>query len=104
VARFSENDARRLPDYYARLESVAEVMRSMLLETPPNIGGGMRDLFPGLKAARRLHSLSLPAQREVLDLFTMSAGDWLGRWFMSDPIKSAFGLDSAARNFPGPFT
>src|SRR5450755_4234517 len=41
IAKFSGRDAERLPDYYARLEVVADVLRGLLLETPPNIGGGV---------------------------------------------------------------
>ncbi len=104
VARFSPADAQRLPDYYARLDAVADVLRGMLLETPPNVGGGVRDLVHAFKTARNLHALPLPAQREVLDLFTMSAGDWLDRWFVSDPIKAAFGFDSVVGNFASPYT
>src|SRR5437868_2038689 len=40
VARFSTRDAQRLPEYYRRLESVANVLRGLALETPPNVGGG----------------------------------------------------------------
>ncbi|HXU55948.1 MAG TPA: FAD-dependent oxidoreductase, partial [Casimicrobiaceae bacterium] len=40
VARFSHKDAAALPAYYAMLERVADVLRALLLETPPNVGGG----------------------------------------------------------------
>src|SRR5260221_6699956 len=36
VARFSPDDAQRLPEYYARLDAVADVLRDIVLETPPN--------------------------------------------------------------------
>ena len=104
VARFSKRDAERLPAYYERLEAVADVLRDLLLETPPNVGGGTRDLFHAWKTAKRLKSLPMKARREVLDLFTMSAGDWLDRWFESDPIKAAFGFDSVVGNFASPYT
>src|SRR5262249_13601441 len=35
VARFSKRDAERLPAWYAMLDRVAEVLRELLLETPP---------------------------------------------------------------------
>src|SRR5258706_438174 len=40
VARYSKRDAERLPAYYERLDRVADVLRDLLLETPPNVGGG----------------------------------------------------------------
>jgi len=104
VAKFSARDAERLPAYYERLEAVADVLRDMLLETPPNVGGGVTDLFRAWKSARRLNRLALAAKRDVLDLFTMAAGDWLERWFESEPIKACFGFDSVVGNFASPWS
>lgn len=104
VARFSPLDAQRLPDYYQRLERVADVLRDLLLETPPNVGGGIQDLFRAWKSGRRLNALPMQAKRDVLDLFTLSASEWLDRWFESDPIKACFGFDSVVGNFASPHT
>jgi len=104
IAKFSERDAQRLPAYYERLERVADVLRGMLLETPPNVGSGPAEVFRAWKAARRLNGLALPAKRDVLDLFTMAAADWLERWFESDPIKACFGFDSVVGNFASPWS
>ncbi len=104
VAKFSARDAGRLPAYYGRLERVADLLRDLLLETPPNAGGGVADLFAALKLARRAHRLSLDAQRDAVDLFTMAAGDWLERWFESEPLKACFGFDSVVGNFASPWT
>src|SRR6202162_3335105 len=57
IAKFSKRDAQRLPEYYARLEVVADVLRSLLLETPPNVGGGVAEIFSAWKAGRRLNRL-----------------------------------------------
>ena len=102
VARFSSLDAQRLPEYYERLDRVADVLREMLLETPPNVGGGIPDLLSAWKAGRRLNRLPMQAKRDVLDLFTLSAAEWLDRWFESDPIKACFGFDSVVGNFASP--
>jgi phytoene dehydrogenase-like protein len=104
VARFSRRDAERLPDYYARLDAVAGVLRSLLLETPPNVGGGWTEMLHAWKSGRALAKLPLAAQRDVLDLFTLSAADWLDRWFESDPIKACFGFDAVVGNFASPYT
>lgn len=104
VARFSRRDAERLPDYYRRLQSVADVLRALLLETPPNVGGGWPELFHAWKSARRLNALPLEAKRDMLDLFTLSAGEWLDRWFESAPIKACFGFDSIVGNFASPYS
>ena len=104
VARFSGRDAERLPHYYAMLERVAAVLRHLLLETPPNVGGGIADFIRALKLGRRFKALDMAARRDLLDLFTKSAGELLDRWFESDPIKACFGFDSIVGNFASPYT
>ncbi len=103
VARFSTADAVRLPEYYAMLERVADVLRELSLETPPNVGGGAGDFFAAIKTARRFKKLDMAARRDVLDLFTKSAGDLLDAWFESAPIKAAFGFDAIVGNFASPY-
>jgi phytoene dehydrogenase-like protein len=104
VAKYSKRDAERLPDYYAMLDKVADVLRSLLLETPPNVGGGLGDLVRALQAGAKLKKLSMPERRDLLDLFSKSAGDVLDHWFESDQIKAAFGFDAIVGNFASPYT
>jgi phytoene dehydrogenase-like protein len=107
VARHSARDAERLPAYYAMLDRVADVLRLLLRQTPPNIrGGGRRDVGAVLaawKLSRGFRTLSLAERRDLLDLFTKSAGDLLDRWFESAAIKAAFGFDSVVGNFASPY-
>jgi phytoene dehydrogenase-like protein len=104
VARFSKRDAAALPRYYAMLDGVAAVLKDLLLETPPNIGGGIADMLQAWKVGRRFKSLDMAARRDVLDLFTKSAGDVLDQYFESAPIKACFGFDSVVGNFASPYT
>jgi phytoene dehydrogenase-like protein len=104
VAKFSAKDAARLPAYYERLDRVADVLRDLQLMTPPNVGGGLTELLRAWKAGKRFRPLSRQAQRDVLDLFTLSAADWLDRWFESEPIKACFGFDSVVGNLASPYT
>jgi phytoene dehydrogenase-like protein len=104
VAQFSARDAAALPRYYAMLERVATVLRELALETPPNAGGGVRDLLGALAAGNRLRKLDMAARRDVLDLFTKSAGHLLDTWFESEALKAAFGFDAIVGNFASPYT
>ncbi len=103
VAKYSRDDALRLPDYYAMLDRVADVLRELVLATPPNVGGGVVAMLDAWKVAKRFRSLDLAGQRDVLDLFTKSAGELLDRWFESGPIKAALGFDSVVGNFASPY-
>jgi phytoene dehydrogenase-like protein len=104
VAKFSARDAEQLPGYYDRLEAVADVLRALLLATPPNVEGGIAGMLAAWKASRPFARLTLREKRDVLDLFTLSAADWLDRWFESDPIKACFGFDSVVGNFASPYS
>jgi phytoene dehydrogenase-like protein len=104
VAKHSQRDAQKLPGYYAMLDRVVDVLRELVLETPPNLGGGIGALLDAWKVAQRFRALDLAGQRDVLDLFTKSAGEVLDRWFESDPIKGAFGFDAVVGNFASPYT
>jgi len=102
-ARFSARDAKRLPDYWRTLERVADVLRAMALETPPNVGGGARDLFQLFSSAMKLKKLDMGARRDLLGLFTRSAADWLEDWFESAPVKAAFGFDAVVGAYASPY-
>ncbi len=104
VAKFSQRDADTLPRYYAMLERIADVLREIALETPPNVGGGVRDALAALAAGNRLRRLDMPARRDALDLSTKSAGQLLDAWFESEPLKAAFGFDAIVGNFASPYT
>jgi phytoene dehydrogenase-like protein len=109
VARFSNRDAERLPEYERRLEVIADVVRALLLEQPPNliergIVPAIEEAIRAAQLAGRLNKLDLVAKRDLLDLFTKSAGDWLDHWFDSAPIKALFGFDSIVGNFASPYT
>ena len=108
VARFSQADAAKLGGYAQRLDAVADVLRDLVLETPPNVTAGswleaLPDLLRGVRLGRRLGRLDLPARRDLLDLFVRSAGDYLDGWFESAPIKAAYGFDGIVGNYASPY-
>jgi len=104
VARFSARDAAALPAYYAMLDRIAGVLRVLLLETPANIGGGVGEWLRAWKIGGQLKRLTLAQRRDLLDLFTKSAGEVLDHWFESDPVKAVFGFDSVVGNFASPYS
>jgi len=104
IAHFSAADAERLPAYDAMLERAADVLRDLVLTTPPNAGGGVVELIKGAGVGRRMLGLSLDEKRVLLDLFTRSAADFLDEWFESDVVKAAFAFDGIVGNFAAPST
>ena len=107
VAKFSKRDAERLADYEHRLEAIADVLRVLAMEPPPNItDGGWWKAIPELvragKLGKRLHKLDTGLRQELLDLFTISAAEYLDRWFESEPIKAVLGFDGIVGNYASP--
>jgi phytoene dehydrogenase-like protein len=104
IARFSEIDAKRLAAYEAALGRAADVLRDLVLRTPPNAGGGVLDLVKAAVIGKRVLRLDIADQRVLVDLFTKSAADFLDGWFESDVVKGAFAFDSIVGNYAAPST
>jgi len=104
IAEFSERDAERLPAYDAALERAASVLRGLVLETPPNAGGGIRDLWKGARLSRAIAKLPLESQRDLAALFTESAADFLSRWFENETVRAAFAFDGIVGTYAAPST
>ena len=103
VAKFSARDAERLPAYYQTVGRIADVLRSLVLQCPPNVGGGLLDFIQGIKAGNLVRKLDMEARRDLLAFFTRSAGELLDGWFESAPIKAAFGFDAIVGNYASPY-
>lgn len=109
IARFSAKDAERYDAYGAEIEAIADVLRDLVLQQPPNmVEGGWRQLlgesWRALSTGNRLRGLSPEKRRALLDLFTKSAADYLDGWFETDCVKALFGFDAIVGNFASPYT
>ncbi len=109
VAKFSARDAARLAPYGERLDVIADVLRDLVLETPPNVTAGswlaaIPELLRSARLGKRIAKLDMPMRRELLDLFVKSAGDYLDAWFESAPIKAAYGFDGIVGNYASPYS
>ncbi len=97
VAKFSARDAARLAPYGERLDVIADVLRDLVLETPPNVTAGgwlaaMPELLRSARLGKRIAKLDMPMRRELLDLFVKSAGDYLD------------GFDGIVGNYASPYS
>lgn len=90
-ARFSQKDAAAYPAYAQHLASIGPVFRRLMWEIP---------FDPADTSLRNLRDMAMFAWRnrgmmgrfhDVADLLTMSAHDYLSRWFESDAVKAIMG-------------
>jgi len=88
------------------LERVVAVLRALATETPPNVSDRfvLADWLASLAVARKLRGLDMRGRRDLVDLFTKSAGEMLDAWFESEPLKAVLGWDSIVGNFASPYT
>ena len=109
VAKLSRHDADRIGAFARELEAIADVLRQFVLRAPPNIvegfgTGAIREAFNALGTANMLRTLSLEQSRDLLDLFTRSAGELLDERFENDLVKALFGFDAIVGNYASPYT
>ena len=104
VAKFSKNDAVQLPAFEDAIARAADVLRDLMLRTPPNAGGGIKELVKGLSVGRQLLARNVDDQRFLVDLFTKSVADVLGQWFENRYVKGAFAFDGIVGAYAAPTT
>ena len=108
IARLSQRDAETFPEFTQELEAIADVLRAFVLRAPPNLvesfgAAAIRETFNALASANILRQLSLKQSRDLLDLFTRSAGEMLDERFESDLVKALFGFDAIVGNYASPY-
>ncbi|UFX47428.1 NAD(P)/FAD-dependent oxidoreductase [Bradyrhizobium sp. 41S5] len=108
VEKLSQRDAATIGVFSGELEAIADVLRQFVLRAPPNLVegfglGAMGEAFNALGTANILRRLSLEQQRNLLDLFTRSAGEMLDERFENDLVKALFGFDAIVGNYASPY-
>ncbi|WP_087046363.1 phytoene desaturase family protein [Caballeronia ptereochthonis] len=92
IARFSEADAEAYGKYRAHMTKLGKVVSEMLWEIPPDPADN------ALSARSRLLGFAWRFRDmgeqfyELYDVLTLSARDFLGRWFESDEMITAMGF------------
>jgi phytoene dehydrogenase-like protein len=104
LGKFSTRDVAQYGAYNERLDTIVDLLRTVLMETPPNAGGGLRDLLGALTMGNRVRGLGMEGQRDLVDFFAKSAGDILDYWFETDPLKGILGFDAITGAYASPYT
>lgn len=104
VARFSVQDAARLPQYEAMLDRISRVLEPVLLETPPDpFSRRPADLFRVARLGLRFLRLGRDGPRAV-EILTGAARPFLERWFESDVLKATLATDAIIGAVASPST
>jgi phytoene dehydrogenase-like protein len=103
-SRFSKRDGDIYPEFDAWLNEAADIVRKLLLDTPVDPTRrdmkGMRDLFGMLWKYRKIGKRFY----RLVDLMTMSADDFLSRWFEHSVTRATLAYYCSIGTFAGPKT
>lgn len=103
-ARFSVKDAEIYPEFDRFLSENAEVFRKLLWETPFDpTARDWKTVKQAYGFARRNRKYGNKFFR-VTDMLTMSAYDFLSKWFEDDRIKAILAYYASIGSFSGPKT
>ncbi|MEM9287346.1 MAG: NAD(P)/FAD-dependent oxidoreductase [Pseudomonadota bacterium] len=88
IARFSKKDAENYPKFFARLQSTVKLMRQLQLETPINpFDKSPSGLMKTAGFAWRYRNSGKEFYNLIQSL-SMSANDYVSRWFETDIVKA----------------
>ncbi|MEK7266135.1 MAG: NAD(P)/FAD-dependent oxidoreductase [Pseudomonadota bacterium] len=104
IAKHSAKDVAAYHAYHQRLDRLVDLLRKMLGVTPPNAGGGIRDMIAAAGLANDLRKLGMEGQRDLVDFFGKSAGEILDHWFESPLLKGMLGFDAITGFYGSPYT
>ena len=104
IAKFSTNDAEAYPKYEAMLTRVADFLEPLLMRTPPDPWGGVRDLLRLAKIGWDFRKLGRAAGAEAIDVLAGAARPILDRWFESDQLKATLATDAVIGAYAGTST
>lgn len=88
-AKFSETDYSAYQQFESLVEKVGDIVRGQWLREPPKLaGGGIQDIFSGLKLGVDLYKTDSETRHRMLQLFLGAPSSMIDRWFESKKIQS----------------
>ena len=103
-ARFNERDAAIYPEFNRYLYDAAEVIRKLLFETPPDPTRHDWKTFKQVGALLWKYRKVGGRFFQIYDILTMSADDYLRRWFEDPRIRAVLAYYASIGTFAGPKT
>ena len=104
IARFSKKDAENYPKFFEMLQSTIKILRQMQLETPINpFRKDIKSLINSARFAWRYRN----SEKEIYNLITalsLSAHDYVDRWFETDIVKAKFMFWATIGGNVGPYS
>ncbi|HET9456796.1 MAG TPA: NAD(P)/FAD-dependent oxidoreductase [Candidatus Limnocylindrales bacterium] len=102
LRRWSKTDAEAYEEYGRLMVEMARFIKPILAITPPDLTSlDPRPLLPLAGLARSFQQLPEREQAVFVQLMTMSAADFLGQWFETDPLKATMSASGIIGTYQG---
>jgi phytoene dehydrogenase-like protein len=102
LRRWSRTDAEAYEEYGRLMVDMARFVKPVLSIVPPDPGRlARREWMPLARQFRRFRELPQRHQATFVQLMTMSAADFLGQWFETDPLKATMAASGIIGTFQG---
>jgi phytoene dehydrogenase-like protein len=102
LRRWSKKDAEAYEDYALLMVEMARFIKPILSIVPPDpTRPDPRELLPLAGLGRAFARLPRRQQQTFVRLMTMSAADFLDRWFETDPLKATMSASGIIGTFLG---
>jgi phytoene dehydrogenase-like protein len=102
IRRWSRTDAEAYEEFSQLMVDMARFIKPILSIVPPDAGRiDPREWFPLLGLARSFRDLGEQHQATFIQLMTMSAVDFLSRWFETDPLIATMAGSGVIGTFQG---
>ena len=103
IARFSARDAEAYEEYAHKMYFMAKAVKYILGIVPPDpMANRPKDLAGLLKLAQHVAGLSESNIQLLSKLMTMSAAEFVERWFESEPLIATLSASGIIGTFLGP--
>ena len=105
IAKFSEKDARRYPEFQRTLHQVAGVLARTLAMTPPEIDSpSTGDIFKLLGTGRAFRKLGKKGMFRLLRWGPMAAADLVAEWFETELLRAVIAARGIFGTAMGPWS
>jgi phytoene dehydrogenase-like protein len=103
LARISPADANKYPAYLRWLGEMTEILKEILVLTPPPVPGFTPSrLYPWLRVGLKARRLGRRDLMEFMRVLPLPVSDFLNEWFESEQLKAALGAAGISGSLLGP--
>ncbi len=104
ISKFSTRDADAHLSFRQEIQECYQVLQRFRQDRPPNYRGGIGEIMEFFKTGQKFRRLSVAQKEKIMNIMTMSLGDYLDLWFESEEVKGFYAAFGVIGNFVHPYS